>query len=448
VAALACVTGAIYGFRTFTPVLSLGALYLFAVLPVAIFWGRAFAVPVAVASMLALNFFFLPPVHTFTLRDRANWFGLAVYLVVAVVVSDLAARSRQRAAEAEQREREEALLAELSIALLQGGEIPQQLARAGSAAAAVLGVERARIELGPPREPPPGESPLELLAGDRVLGTLYVKEGPDPNLAIRRRFLPALASLVAVAVDRERLARDALRAQELEQSDTVKTAILRTVSHDLRSPLTAIRVAAESLASGSLELAADDRHALLDTVRIEIERLERVVQNLLDLSRLEAGAVQPKPELVALDSLIAASLAELGADERRVTVSLPSDVPVIQADAAQIERCLVNVLENALKFSPPGAPVHIRVTSTRKEVIVRVIDQGPGLGAEDIDQVFEPFRQVAFAGEAMGTGLGLAIAKGFAEANGGRVWVESRLGQGASFALAFPTVAAPAEVGS
>jgi two-component system, OmpR family, sensor histidine kinase KdpD len=197
--------------------------------------GIAYAIPVSVASMLAFNFFFLPPVHTLTLANRENWFALAVYLATSVVVGDLAARARRRAADAERRERETALLAQISTELLSGSALDEELPGVAERVADVLGADAGRIEVGPRHEPPPGESPLELEAGGRFVGTLYVREGPDPNLPARRRFLPALASLLAVASDRERLAQDALEAEALRRSDTVKTAVLRAVSHGFRS---------------------------------------------------------------------------------------------------------------------------------------------------------------------------------------------------------------------
>jgi two-component system sensor histidine kinase KdpD len=443
VAALALATGAIYLCKAFAPVLSLGILYLFAVLPIAVVWGRAYAIPVAFASVGLFNFLFLPPLYTFTLADEENWFALAVYLVVASVVSDLAVRSRRRAAEAEQRGREEALIAEMATAFLQSESASAELDRYGPAIADVLHTEGARVVLGRPTEQPPGESPLELVAGGRLVGILYVGEGPEPNLAIRRRFLPALASLIAVATDRERLGHDAIEAEALRRSDSIKTAVLQAVSHDLRSPLTAIRVAAESLESPSLSLDEADREALLETVRIEADRLERVVANLLDLSRLQAGAAHPNRELWAVDDLLARALDQLGPSASRVVLALPPDVPVLEVDAIQVERALVNLLENSLKFSPQDEAVHVRVTTTRREVIVRIVDRGPGLPQGELERVFEPFHQAVAPDELRGTGLGLAIAKGFAEANGGRVWAESQPGQGATFALALPLVEAP-----
>src|SRR5205823_1419928 len=215
--AVALVTVAIAIAKPYVPVLSLGVLYVFAVLPVAVAWGLVFAVPVSVASMLAFNWFFLPPTHTFALQDSENWFALAVYLVTAVVVSELAARARRRAAEAEQRERESALLAQAADALLRGSDV----------------------------------------------------------------------------------------AAELERLEGPLAAVLGAVSHDLRSPLTAIDAAASGLDSPSLRLRDEDRQALLATIREETARLRRLVENLLDLSRLEAGVAQPHPELWPPEDLVA-----------------------------------------------------------------------------------------------------------------------------------------------
>jgi two-component system sensor histidine kinase KdpD len=426
VAALALTTGAIYVCRTFVPVLSLGVLYLLAVLPVAVLFGRPYAIAVAVASAALFNFLFLPPVYTLRLSHGEHWFALVVYLAVGIVASDLAVRSR----------------AQLATAFLQAESATDELERFSPAIAEALHAESARVVLGPAKEPPPGESPLELTAGTRRLGTLYLREGSGSSLTIRRRFLPALASLVAVAVDRERLAREAVEAEALRRSDTIKTAVLQAVSHDLRSPLTAIKVAAESLGNSGLELDEADRAELLETLRLEVDRLERVVGNLLDISRLQAGAAEPNPELWAVEELLAQALDQLGTSDR-VELVLPPGSPVVEVDAIQVERVLVNLLENALKFSPPGERVHVRVTTTRSEVIVRIVDHGPGIPEAELERIFEPFTRVAGLDDRGGSGLGLAIARGFAQGNGGRVWAESQRGQGASLVLALPLVEVP-----
>jgi two-component system sensor histidine kinase KdpD len=215
----------------------------------------------------------------------------------------------------------------------------------------------------------------------------------------------------------------------------MKTAVLRAVSHDLRTPLMAILTSASALARDDLELGREDRSELAATILGEAGRLDRLVANLLDLSRLQAGAAHPEPDVWAVDDLIVQALDELGEAGQRVDVSFPEESPTVRADAHQIERVLVNLIENALKYSPEPEPVHLQVTATPAEVRVRVVDRGPGVAAIDRERIFEAFQRGADGG-VRGAGLGLAIARGFAEANGGRVWAESREGQGAAFVLA------------
>jgi two-component system sensor histidine kinase KdpD len=329
---------------------------------------------------------------------------------------------------------------------LRGQPVSTELGRVADGVRTILGAESARIELGPQRHPPAGESPLELRAGSERVGTLYIREGAETSLAARRRFLPALGSVLAVALERERLARDAQETEALRRSDTVKTAVLRAVSHDLRSPLTAIRVAAGTLQRSYAQLADTDRSSLIDAISLESARLERIVANLLDLSKLEAGAALPQRGICAIDALIGRALGELGSSSGRIDVSLPDDVALVEVDATQLERVLVNLLENALKFSPTGERVLIRVTQTRNEVLVRIVDHGPGIPEAELERVFDAFRYASTGGERQGSGLGLAIARGFAEVNDGRVWAESHPGQGATFVLALPLASVPAPV--
>jgi len=419
-----------------TPVISLGAVYVLAVLPVAVLFGLGYSVLVSVASMLAFNWFFLPPVGSFTLADSRNWFALGVFLVTAVVVSGQAARSRRRAVEAEQRERETAVIAQLATPLLRGGRIEDRLDEIAAQTAAVLGVDHARIDLGPPHPAPAGQSPLPLEVDGRPIGTVYLDDRAQPGLAARNRFLPALASLLAVASERERLAEQAVEAEALRRSDAAKTAVLRAVSHDLRTPLTAIRTAVEGLDAEAYQLTDQDRRGLVETIRTETDRLSRLVANLLDLSRLQTGAANPAAELWPPDALVAQAVGALGADAARVRVQISAELPPVRVDAVHAQRVLVNLLENALRYSPPGEPVLVRGTATRAEVVLRVVDRGPGIDADELERIFEPF-QSDRAGSS-GAGLGLAIARGFAEANGGRVWAESQAGQGSSFAFALP----------
>ena len=439
VAAVAVVTEAIELLKPHVPVLSLGVLYIFAVLPIAIVWGLVFGIIVAVASMLALNFFFLPPLYTFTIADSRNWFALAVFLVTAVVVSELAAHSRRQA-------REAALLARIATSLLAQGSVSAELERIAADAAQALQVERARIELDDDAMSVGGGDSYPLATADRRVGTIYLEGARERTARSRRRLLPALASLLGLAIDRERLAREAYEAEALRRSDAMKTALLRAVSHDLRSPLMAILTSAGALVHGELSLDPADRQELGETILGEAERLDRLVSNLLDVSRLQAGAANPEPEISTIEDLVLQALDSVEAAGGRIEVSLLEESASVRVDVHQVERVLANLVENALHYSPPSEPVRIQVSVTASDVIVRVIDRGPGIAPGEAERIFEPFQRGTRTGDVGGAGLGLAIARGFADANGGRVWAESREGQGATFVLALPREPAAVEV--
>jgi two-component system, OmpR family, sensor histidine kinase KdpD len=382
--------------------------------------------------MLAFNVLFLPPLYSFTLDQSENWIVLGVYLGIAIVVSDLATRSRRQA-------QESALLAEIATSLLRRGEVSRELDRIAQETAQALNVESAQIVLD-------GRAPTSETSGERFpltvegrrVGTIYLDRPRSGSVAAKRRLLPALASLLGVAIDRERLAQEALDAEALRRSDAMKTAVLRAVSHDLRTPLMAILTSASALARDDLELASEDRSDLATTILSEAQRLDRLVANLLDLSRLQAGAAQPKPHVVQIEDLVVEALDELGEAARRIDVLFLEESPAVRADEQQIQRVLVNLLENALKYSPEPEHVRLQVSTTPTDVVVRIVDHGPGVQDGDLERIFEPFQRGSDA--VRGAGLGLAIARGFAEANDGRVWAESLRGQGATFVLSLPLV--------
>ena len=442
IALVALVTGVIFGLRPVAPILSLGVLYLFAVLPVAALWGLWFAVPVSIVSMLAFNFFFLEPRHTLRLSNSENWVALAVYLATAISVSALAVRARRRAAEAEQREREAALAAEISTLLLESREVQPQLGAIGARIGALVGVERVSIELGSLRASDPGLRSYDLQAGGRHVGRLHLDARAPED--VTERVAAMLGSLLAAAIERERLAHEAqaserarrseaIETEALRRSDTLKTAILRSVSHDLRSPITAIMTAAEVLRSDTA--SPQEKDELLASMRMQARRLERSVANLLNLSRLEAGAARPAPELWTVDSLIAQALEDLGPENQRVDVRLPAETPPVLVDPTQLEHALVNLLENALRFSPPAERVDVEVGTLNGDVVVRVADSGPGISPKEQRRIFEPFIRV---GDGGGSGLGLTIARGFVQVNGGRLSVESEPGHGSTFVVSIP----------
>jgi two-component system, OmpR family, sensor histidine kinase KdpD len=437
VGAVALVSLAIAALRPYVPVLSLGVLYVFAVLPVAVAWGLGFAIAVSIGSMLAFNWFFLPPEHTFQLRDGANWLALAVYLVTAVVVSALAARGRRRRDDAEQRRREADVLAEAAGDLLRGTDLGIELEKLAELAGRVLHVDAVRIELGE-ADARSGERAVLLAVGLRPVATLFIDAHEELDDAVAKRFLPAVGALLAVAADRAALEVEALEAETLRRTDALKTALLRAVSHDLRSPLTAILASADALGSAVLQLEPADYDALVAGIRDEAMRLDRLVAKLLDFSRLEAGAVEMHPQLWSVDELVGQAI-EAVPDAERVIVELDPEAPPVRVDAAQLERVLANLVENALKFSPPETPVVVRVERGATELRIHVVDRGPGVSAADRETIFQPFRR----GSGVGSGLGLAIARGFAEANGGRLWTQEDPA-GGHFVLALATVPQPA----
>jgi two-component system sensor histidine kinase KdpD len=362
--------------------------------------------------MLAFNWFFLPPKHTFQLSDGANWLALAVYCVTAVVVGFLAARARRRSADAEQRRREASVLADAASDLLRGTPQDRALEKVAEPLAAALHVEALRIVAGK-QAAGAGERALRM----REVATVLVDERLDVAEPAAERLLPALGALFAVQAD-------ALEAEALRRSDTLKTALLRSVSHDLRSPLTAILAAAGALTNAELTLDDADRSELSQAIRDEAERLNRVVGDLLDLSRLEAGAVEPHRELWSADELVGQALD----GDARVQVELDDAAPPVRVDGAQVERALANLIGNALKFSPAGSPVFVRVEHGATELRFHVLDHGPGTRAADRESLFRPFHS---------GGLGLAIARGFAEVNGGAVWAQDDPA-GGHFVLALP----------
>jgi K+-sensing histidine kinase KdpD len=251
----------------------------------------------------------------------------------------------------------------------------------------------------------------------------------------RREANLAMQAAFALLLDRERLQAATIETEALRRSDEVKTALLRAVSHDLRSPLTAIIAAGEAL--GSAEIAAEDRRALAAAVSAEAVRLSSLVDKLLDLSRLEAGQAHPRPDWCSLEEVVGAAVDDLGERGELVRVALDPDLPFVRADAAQLERALTNLLENAIRFSA-GEQALVKGRALKDRVVLRVVDRGPGIPPEDLDLVFEPFFQRLGDLPHEGSGLGLAIVRGLVEVNSGRVWAESVPGQGTTFVIELP----------
>jgi two-component system sensor histidine kinase KdpD len=369
--------------------------------------------------------------------------ALGASLAAAALAGVAAAMLRARGREAAERRDEADLAVEMARLLLRGGNLDESLPVAAARMAQVLELPSAAIHLDAV-EGDERQLALALREGRRRLGTLVVpRDSGAPRLRrLEERVVPALDALLSAALEREGLQGEVVETAALRRADAVKTAVLRAVSHDLRSPLTAIATAGEAL---SLEgPSVRERRELAAVIIEETRRLARLVENLLDLSRLEAGAAEPRPEWTSIEEVIRAAVEELAPRDQEFRLSIDEDLPLLRADAAQLERAFVNVLENARRHSG-GEPVSVRARATGSadgpdgRIIVRVVDRGPGIPLAELARVFEPFYRAGRGADGhRGSGLGLAIARGFVEANGGVLRVESLPGQGATFVFELP----------
>ena len=426
--------------------LSLTVCYPLLVLAVSGLSGVWPGLATAVASAVAVNWFFIAPVHTLTVNDGRDWVSLGVLAATAVITGHLAAGFRRQRAEAEERRRDAELLAEMSAAVLGDISAGPPGPVVAEAAARALGVEWCRIELGgdgaetgaPVAVVPSARGfAVPMAGGGRPLGLLVVgpaRPGAEPRWATPG-FAEAVAGLAAVAAERGRLLSAALEAESLRRSDELKTALLHGVSHEFRTPLTAIRTAADALATTG---PRDGGTELLAVLAEETARLDRLVANLLDLSRLEAGALVARMDWCA-PAEIAAGAAEAAAPllgGAEVVLDVADTLPLVRADPVLCERILVNLLHNAARHGRPPIRVTGEVRDGRTEIAVS--DAGPGLREEVAPVVLDPFTS---AGPGGGTGVGLALARGLADAQGAALRAPGA--GGSRFVLSFPPAPVP-----
>ena len=445
--------------------LSLGSdllLYLLAVVVVSLAGGFYPAVLAAVAGSLLLNFYFVPPIHRFTISQPENVLALTVFLVVAALVSqvvDLAARRTSQAARATA---EAETLATLAGSLLRGEQaLPALMGRiretftvdsvtllrrdnnapasAGSHAPAgsTTGLRGSWSQVASI-----GESPC-LRPED---GDTEVEVGEDLTLVLRGRVLPAedqrilsaFASQVAVAYRQRQLLQAAAAAVPLAEADRMRTALLNAVGHDLRTPLAAAKAAVSGLRSPGITWSHEDRAELLGNADEALDRLSALVTNLLDLSRLQAGALSVVPRPVGLDDVVSMALFH-EAHGHAVELDVPPELPEVLADPGLLDRVVANLVQNALRYAPPGQPIRLAASSHAGRVELRIVDRGPGIPAADRDTVFAPFQRLDDSPrDGAGVGLGLAIARGFTEAMGGRLVAEDTPGGGLTMVVDLP----------
>lgn len=435
IASVAAITGVNYALREITPAVSTGVVYLLAVLLVSSYWGLWLGVFTAIASTAAFNFFHLAPEGKFDISAPEQWVALLVFFVAAVVTSALANAARAREEEAERRRREADLAADMARLVLGGSTVETSLRLVGERIAAAFALVSVQVDLRRVDSDQSHRAIPLIVEGDRV-GTVLVPSdaGAATRDALRERIVPALATLVAAARRREQLELEVIEAAALKRSDAVQKALLRSVSHDLRTPLTAITAAVRGMRSDTLSDEA--RRELTSVAVVETARLSRLVDDLLDLSRLQAGNVEPRREWCSVDEIVHAALGTVTNPVAGFDLRLGEDLPALSADAAQLERAVANVLDNSARYAGE-APVEVRAERAGGWLILRVSDHGPGIRRDELERIFEPFYR-SNAQPASGSGLGLAIARGFVEANGGRLRAESLLGKGSSFVFRLP----------
>lgn len=455
-AGVALVTGIIGLVHAFAQIANISILYLIAVLVISSRFGRGPAILASFAAFFAFNWFFVEPYHTLTVAHTEEVIALFVLLMTAVVTGQLAAVSRARNRELLRREREAQLLRAIVATLNDPNLAPGDAREAVEMRlCADLELQSARIDVGSASQqiaPPPADPRhirvlvLNSEAGER-LGRLIALRAPEavPFDEADDALLNAAAAQLGSALERLRLRQEATEVETLRRTDELKTALLNAVSHDLRTPLASVLASAESLRQPDVDWTEEERQEFLVTIEQESQRLNNIVGNLLDLSRIQGGTLHPDRGWYELADLIADVVARLRSryPQHAFAVDVPLDLPPIYLDPVEIDQVLTNLLDNAAKYSPSGTKIWLSVQHDGRELRVQVADRGRGLPEEAMRHLFTPFYRVLhrrLQPGPPGTGLGLAVARGLVEAHGGRIWAANRDGGGATFTFTLPMV--------
>jgi len=423
---------------------------------VALVGGFVPAVLEAIAGSLLLNYYFPPPIHQWTIAETNNALALGAFVIVALLVSSVVDTAARRTKQAARATAESELLVTTAGSVLRGQRAVNAVldrVREAFGMESVTLLECTSVASGAARGPSAGwtavassgepalTSPTEADVDVPVTESLTLALRGRTLPAADRRVLGAFAAYAAVALEQQRLSAEAEAARPIAAADRMRTALLRAVSHDLRTPLAAAKAAITSLRSADVNWNAEDRDELLATADESLETLAHLVGNLLDMSRLEAGVLSVFPRPVGLDEIVARSLDDLGPDGRTIDVDIPDAVPEVVADPGILERVIVNLTSNALRYSPPGDPPKLTASSLGDRVELLVIDRGPGIPEADRMRIFVPFQRLGDNDNTTGVGLGLALSRGFAEAMGGSLDPEETPGGGLTMILSLPAAA-------
>jgi two-component system sensor histidine kinase KdpD len=483
VAAVAVATGISWVMFPFFELANLIMTYLLAIVVIAARYDRGPSVLAAVASVAAFDFFFVPPYLTFVVADTQYPLTFAVMLIVGLVISGLTARIRRQAEAGKQREQRTAALYAMSRELAQTGAVEDLVTIAArhigevfeaevTASLAdidgqlqitrhegVLPVEQDEVTLSRwalEHRQPAGLGTDRLASARSVYLPLIGHRGSLGVVSVRPRRrdifkipgslhqLETFINQTALAVERAVLADEAQASQVRMETERLRNSLLSSVSHDLRTPLATITGAATTILESGSRLDQQTQHELLESIRDEADRLNRLVHNLLEMTRLESGALQLRRDWHSLEEVIGAALGRLAKSlgARRVTVSIPPDLALVSIDDVLIEQVFVNLLDNAIKYTPPDSAIRIIVSATDRSVTAEVADHGPGLPKGQEARVFEKFYRAA-SDSRRGAGLGLAICRGVVAAHGGRIWAHNLPEGGVAFLFSLPLTDPP-----
>ncbi|MFM9371728.1 ATP-binding protein [Streptomyces sp. Da 82-17] len=426
-------------------------LFLALTVAAALLGGLLPALASAAFGSLLLNYYFTPPLHLWTVADNRNIVAIVVFVGVAVSVASVVDLAARRTHQAARLRAESEILSFLAGSVLRGETSLDALlerVRETFNMESVALLERASDRdpwtcagsVGPTALDRPDDADVDMPVGDHMALALSGRVLPAED----RRVLAAFAAQAAVVLDRQRLQDEADRARALAEGNRIRTALLAAVSHDLRTPLAGIKASVTSLRSDDVEWSEADRAELLEGIEDGADRLDHLVGNLLDMSRLQTGTVMPLIRAVDLDEVVPMALG--GVPEGSVDLDIPETLPIVEVDKGLLERAVANIVENAVKYSPEGSRVTVSGSALGDRVEVRVVDRGPGVPDDAKDRIFEPFQRYGDAPRGAGVGLGLAVARGFVEAMGGTLNAEDTPGGGLSMVLTLR--AAPAHEGA
>ncbi|OIJ85339.1 sensor histidine kinase [Streptomyces colonosanans] len=424
-------------------------LFLALTVAAALLGGLLPALASAAFGSLLLNYFYTPPLHRLTIADPQNMVAIAIFVGVGVSVASVVDLAARRTHQAARLRAESEILSFLAGSVLRGETSLEALlerVRETFGMESVALLERTSDvdpwtcagSVGPGAPVArPEDADVDVPVGDHMALALSGRVVPASD----RRVLAAFGAQAAVVLDRRRLQEEAEQARALAEGNRIRTALLAAVSHDLRTPLSAIKAAVSSLRSDDVAWSEEDQAELLEAIEEGADRLDHLVDNLLDMSRLQTGTVTPLIREIDLDEVVPMALG--GVPEDSVDLEIPETLPMVAVDAGLLERAVANLVENAVKYSPLGTPVLVSASALADRVEVRVVDRGPGVPDEAKERIFEPFQRYGDVPRGAGVGLGLAVARGFAEAMGGTLNAEDTPGGGLTMVLTLRAVASP-----